>query len=64
LVVEDDHIMCEAIERLLTHSRFWAAYASADALPPQDADADSACVISDLRLPRMSGFGPLALFDR
>ena len=56
LVVEDDDSMREAIERLLNAAGFGcAAYASADALLAHGVDEDSVCVISDLRLPGMSG---------
>jgi len=56
LVVEDDDSMREAIERLLDAAGFrCTAYASADALLARGVDEDSACVISDLRLPGMSG---------
>ena len=56
LVVEDDDSMREAIERLLDAAGFsCTAYASADALLARGVDEGSACVISDLRLPGMSG---------
>jgi len=66
LVVEDDDSMREAIERLLNAAGFGCnAYASADALLAQGVDEDSTCVISDLRLPGMSGLELLAtLRDR
>jgi len=61
LVVEDDGSMREAIERLLNAAGFeCAVYASADALLAQGVDADSTCVISDLRLPGTSGMELLA----
>ena len=61
LVVEDDDSMREAIERLLSAAGFGCAvYASADALLARGVDEDSACVISDLRLPGMSGLELLA----
>ena len=62
VVVEDDESMREAIERLLNAAGFGSAtYASADALLAHGVDADSACVISDLRLPGMSGLELLAM---
>jgi two-component system response regulator FixJ len=61
LVVEDDDSMREAIERLLNAAGFGCvAYASADALLVRGVDEDWACVISDLRLPGMSGLELLA----
>jgi two-component system response regulator FixJ len=61
LVVEDDDGMREAIERLLDVSGYRCiAYASADALLAHGVDEDSACVISDLRMPAMSGLELLA----
>jgi FixJ family two-component response regulator len=61
LVVEDDESMREAIERLLNAAGIGCAgYASADALLARGVDEDSACVISDLRLPGMSGLELLA----
>jgi len=62
LVVEDDDSMRDAIERLLNAAGFGCtAYASADALLAQGIDTDSACVVSDLRLPGMSGLELLAV---
>jgi FixJ family two-component response regulator len=62
LVVEDDDSMRKAIERLLNAAGFeCAAYASADALLARGVDEDSACVISDLRLPGTSGLELLAM---
>jgi FixJ family two-component response regulator len=56
IVVEDDDSMREAIERLLHAAGFeTAAYASAEALLGAGADPGAACVISDLKLPAMSG---------
>lgn len=61
LVVEDDAGMRLAIERLLDVGGFMcAAYESADALLAHGVDGDSACVISDLRMPGMSGLELLA----
>jgi len=62
LVVEDDDSMRAAIERLLNAAGFGSAvYASADALLAHGVDADSACVISDLKLPGTSGLELLAM---
>jgi two-component system C4-dicarboxylate transport response regulator DctD len=56
LVVEDDDSMREAIERLLNAAGFeCVALASAAALLARGVDQESACVISDLKLPGMSG---------
>ena len=61
IVVEDDDSMRNAIERLLKAAGFGcAAYASADALLARGVDEDAVCVISDLRLPGMSGLELLA----
>jgi len=65
LVVEDDDSMREAIERLLGAAGFGStAYATADALLAHGVDADSACVISDLRLPGISGLELLAMLRK
>jgi len=62
LVVEDDDSMREAIQRLLGAAGFGCtAYASADALLAQGVDENSACVVSDLRLPGTSGLELLAV---
>ena len=56
LVVEDDDSMREAIERLLNAAGFECeAFSSATALLARGVDQESVCVISDLRLPGMSG---------
>ncbi len=61
LVVEDDASMREAIERLLGAAGYEAvAYASAEALLEKGGAHDAVCVISDLRLPAMSGLELLA----
>ena len=56
LLVEDDDSMREAIERLLGAAGFECdAYASAEALLADVSPEGVACVVSDLRLPAMSG---------
>jgi FixJ family two-component response regulator len=56
LVVEDDEGMREAMESLLDAAGFaTAAYASAEALLAGDAVEHALCVISDIKLPAMSG---------
>ena len=61
LVVEDDESMREALERLLGVAGFEpVAYASAEALLAAGLAEDAACVVSDLRLPAMSGLELLA----
>ena len=61
LVVEDDDSMREAIQRLLNAAGFGcAAFTSAEALLTGGVNEDSVCVISDLKLPGMSGLGLLA----
>ena len=58
LVVEDDEGMREAIETLMQAANIeFATYASAEALLADVAVVDGAdCLISDLKLPGMSGF--------
>lgn len=61
LVVEDDASMREAIERLLDAAGFeCGAYGSAEALLACEARKTAACIVSDLRLPAMSGLDMLA----
>ena len=61
LVVEDDDSMREAIERLLKAGGYGCvAYAMADPLLARGIDEHAVCVISDLRLPGMSGLDLLA----
>lgn len=60
LVVEDDDGMREAIERLLNAAGFTTAvYASAEELLAVGPVGD-ACIVSDLKLPAMSGLELLA----
>jgi len=61
LVVEDDNSVREAIERLLKTADFGCtAYATAEALLEAGIAQGAACVISDLKLPAMSGLELLA----
>jgi FixJ family two-component response regulator len=61
LVVDDDESMREAIERLLGAAGFEPiAYASAEAALAGGAGSDAVCVVSDLKLPAMSGLELLA----
>jgi len=56
LLVEDDDSMREAVERLLGAAGFeCVAYASAEALLAESGREGAACVVSDLKLPAMSG---------
>jgi len=56
LVVDDDEGMREAIESLLDEAGFeTTVYASAEALLAADGVESATCVISDLKLPLMSG---------
>jgi FixJ family two-component response regulator len=56
LVVEDDLGMREALESLLHAAGFEsAAYATAEDLLSADRIEQAVCVISDIRLPAMSG---------
>jgi FixJ family two-component response regulator len=61
LVVEDDDSMREAIARLLGAAGYsFGAFVSAEELLASGAAGGAACVVSDLRLPRMSGLALLA----
>jgi len=61
LVVDDDDSMREAVERLLSAADFEATgFASAEALLVCPAALAADCVVSDLRLPAMSGYTLLA----
>lgn len=56
VVIEDDDSMREAIERLLMVGGFGCiAYASGKPLLAQKSHEQAKCIISDLRLPDMSG---------
>ena len=62
LVVEDDKSMRESIERLLVAADFMCTtFASAEALLSAGVDERAACVVSDLKLPDMSGLELLAV---
>ena len=64
-MVEDDDSMRDAIERLLNAAGFGcAAYASADALLARGVEDGSVCVISDLKLPGLTGLELLAMLRR
>ena len=61
LVVEDDPSMREAIKRLLNAAGVeCAAYASAESMLASGHGEGAACVVSDLKLPAMSGLDLLA----
>ena len=61
LVVEDDESMRQATERLLNASGFaTAVYGSAEELLAVGPAEGDACVVSDLKLPGMSGLELLA----
>lgn len=56
LVVEDDGSMRDAMDHLLNMAGFTcAAYTSADDLLRAGVDEESVCVVSDMRLPGISG---------
>ena len=60
-VVDDDDSMREAIARLLGAAGYsHGSFASAEDFLASDAIEDTACVVSDLRLPGMSGLALLA----
>jgi two-component system response regulator FixJ len=61
LIVEDDDSMRQAIERLLSVANFaTAVYRSAEELLAAGPVEGDACVVSDLKLPGMSGLELLA----
>ena len=61
ILVEDDASVREAIERLLDIAGFeCSAFDSAEALLAEKPHANTTCVVSDVRLPAMSGFDLLA----
>jgi two-component system response regulator FixJ len=61
VVIEDDDSMREAIARLLDAAGFrCAAYASAEAYLAVSPGEGTGCVVSDLKLPAMSGLDLLA----
>ena len=56
LVIEDDEGMREAIESLLNAAGYETTpYASAEALLAAGPPEDARCIVSDIRLPEMSG---------
>lgn len=56
LVVEDDSSMREAIESLLSAAGFEStAYGSAEEMLAAGRSEEAVCVVSDIRLPAMSG---------
>jgi len=56
LVIEDDEGMREAIESLLNAAGYaTSSYASAEALIAASTPEDARCIVSDIRLPAMSG---------
>jgi FixJ family two-component response regulator len=56
LVVEDDDSMRQAVQRLLNAAGHpTLAYASAEALLTAPLNAAAACIVSDFRLPGLSG---------
>jgi FixJ family two-component response regulator len=60
-VIEDDDSMREAIARLLAAAGYGGvAFCSAEAFLGDAAAEDAECVVSDLRLPAMSGLELLA----
>lgn len=62
LVVDDDDSMREAIARLLGAGGYsHGAFASAEDFLASGTAEGAACVVSDLRLPRMSGLALLAV---
>jgi FixJ family two-component response regulator len=61
LLAEDDESLRQAVERLLSAAGIEsAAYSTAEALLAGGAGATAACVVSDLRLPGMTGLELLA----
>ena len=62
LVVEDDSSMREAIESLLSAAGFESAcYGSAEEMLAAGRCEEAVCVVSDIRLPAMSGLELLAV---
>lgn len=60
LIVEDDTSMRQAIERLLGAAGIESGtYPSAEALLANGAAADAWCIVSDLKLPNLSGLDML-----
>ncbi len=62
IVIEDDESMREALVRLLSAAGFESlAWASAEEFLATQTDDGVACLVSDLRLPGISGLDLLAL---
>ena len=65
LLVEDDASLRQAIERLFTAAGLdCTAFASAEAMLSANSGKGIACVVSDLKLPAMSGLSLLAEWRR
>ena len=61
ILIEDDDGLRQALDRLLTAAGFrTAAYASAEALLADPALEEGVCVLSDLKLPGLSGLDLLS----
>jgi two-component system response regulator FixJ len=65
VVIEDDEGMREAIESLLGAAGCaTTSFASAEALLAAGVPADARCIVSDIRLPKMSGLELVAELRR
>jgi FixJ family two-component response regulator len=61
LLIEDDDSVRKALERLINTSGMeCAAFASGESLLARGSVEDATCIVSDLKLPGMSGFELLA----
>jgi len=62
VIVEDDHSMCQALDRILRLGGFdRRMYCSAEALLDAGPNGEPVCMILDIQLPGMGGF---ALHER